>query len=388
MKIFVGSWALYMGTSKNMSTQALVTSVPTSFNQREDLIKGLWPKYSALSPGKAQTWNAYFKYYEDECMKASAGGGKHSTIRTHADVLKVAKDLRSGRTKGEIKQALIALDTQQRQYDVIAQMAEGSIRLAVRLFAMIDVGPVAHNYSPCHTSLNWTIEQHDLRTLLDLQFKKSPLAPESSKFGRLFNALNIRRYAGVKIQWTENLANHLRLVEDDTTLCVFHHVTWLKHQVEIKYVFIMELRMDTNLTYSHSAVFPHGFLEETLRTLELLFPQDDRHIRKWLLREKKSVRESRYLDMELLKLDRLKGADRRLDKFEYWQDELMELRERFEQPGLNSLTQLWYDRRSRAQWITFWFGLVIAVATLLSLFLGIFQTGLGAVQVYKAYRPS
>ncbi|KAJ4342289.1 hypothetical protein N0V87_001275 [Didymella glomerata] len=312
-----------------MGTQAFVTSVPTTSNQRADLIKGLWPKHLGLPPEKAQTWNAYFTYYEDECMKASAGGGKHSTIRTHADVLKVAKDLRSGRTKDDIKKALIALDTQKRQHDVMAQMAEGSIRLAVRLFAMIDVGPVSHNYSASYTSLDWATEQQDFRTLLNLQFKKSSSTPESSKFGRLFNALNIRR-----------------------------------------------------------TVFPDGFLEETLRTLELLFPQDDKLTRKWLVREKKSLRESRCLDMELLKLDRLKGQDRRFDKFEFWHDELMELRERFEQPGLTSLTQLWYDRRNRAQWITFWFGLVIAVATLLSLFLGIFQTGLGAMQVYKAYRPS
>jgi hypothetical protein len=135
-------------------------------------------------------------------------------------------------------------------------------------------------------------------------------------------------------------------------------------------------------------IFPEGFLDETLRTLELLFPRDDEPTRQWLEREGKRVVETTQLDTKLLKLNRLRARDRRLDKFDFWYDELMELKEKFEKPGFTSLTQMWYDRRNRGQWITFWLGLVIAVATLLALGLSVFQTGLGAVQVYKAYRPS
>jgi hypothetical protein len=80
--------------------------------------------------------------------------------------------------------------------------------------------------------------------------------------------------------------------------------------------------------------------------------------------------------------------DCRIEKFRFWHDELVELKERFDKPGLTSISQLWYDRRNRGQWITFWIGSVILIATLLALILGVLQTALSAVQVYKAYHPT
>ena len=141
-------------------------------------------------------------------------------------------------------------------------------------------------------------------------------------------------------------------------------------------------------TKPYSALFPAGFLQETLHTLELLFPRYNKPTRAWLEREARSNTSVSTLDLGLLELDTLMSQNRTIEHFKFWRDELIELKERFEQPGETSLSQLWYDRRNKLQWITFWFGLVIAVATLLSLFIGVFQTGLGAVQVYKAYRPS
>jgi hypothetical protein len=34
----------------------------------------------------------------------------------------------------------------------------------------------------------------------------------------------------VKIQWSNNLTDHLRLVDNDRRLCIFHHATFLQHQ--------------------------------------------------------------------------------------------------------------------------------------------------------------
>ena len=129
-------------------------------------------------------------------------------------------------------------------------------------------------------------------------------------------------------------------------------------------------------------------MEETLRTLQLLFPHRDKDIEKWLKKKAKALEDKTQLDLDLLDLDRLLPQHRRIENFKFWRDQLIELKERFDQPGLTSLSQLWYDRRNRGQWITFWFGLVIAIATLLGLVLGMFQTALSAVQVYKAYHPA
>lgn len=42
--------------------------------------------------------------------------------------------------------------------------------------------------------------------------------------------------------------------------------------------------------------------------------------------------ETTQLDTKLLKLNWLRARDRRLDKFDFWYDELMELKEKFEKP--------------------------------------------------------
>jgi hypothetical protein len=136
-----------------------------------------------------------------------------------------------------------------------------------------------------------------------------------------------------------------------------------------------------------SKIFPVGFLEETLYTLQLLFPRNDKPTQKWLKHEANSKVLSTNLDLGLLDLDRLKSQNRTIEEFTFWRDELIELKERFEQPDLASISQLWYDRRNRSQWMTFWFGLVIAVVTLFGLVLAVFQTAFSAVQVYIAYNP-
>jgi hypothetical protein len=77
-----------------------------------------------------------------------------------------------------------------------------------------------------------------------------------AKFGEDFTALNLSKFAGNRIRWTNNLANHLRLMDNDAALCIFHHVCFLKHQD----------RCGT------ASILPPGHAEETLRTIAMLFP--------------------------------------------------------------------------------------------------------------------
>lgn len=201
-------------------------------NTRIEVINELWQKKKLITLEESNDWNAYVAYYDNECAVVSAGNGRHTTIRTHQNVIDIAKELENGGTKSDLKKALIALDTKNRTKKTMEIMAEGSIRLGVRLVAMVDVGPICQepNRLPAYTPLSWSDERHDLKTLLSNHFQEGTAVSDSSKIGSLFNVLNIRRYTGLKIRWTDNLANHLRLVDDDTTLCIFHHVTFLKHQ--------------------------------------------------------------------------------------------------------------------------------------------------------------
>ena len=55
------------------------------------------------------------------------------------------------------------------------------------------------------------------------------------KLEKQFNALNLHRIAGIRIFWTDNLADHLRMMNDDKTVAIFYHASFLEYQKH-KYV--------------------------------------------------------------------------------------------------------------------------------------------------------
>jgi hypothetical protein len=56
------------------------------------------------------------------------------------------------------------------------------------------------------------------------------LTKEHVKLERLFNACNLDRIAGLQIIWTHNLANHLRVQNDDKEVSIFHYASFLNSQ--------------------------------------------------------------------------------------------------------------------------------------------------------------
>jgi len=77
--------------------------------------------------------------------------------------------------------------------------------------------------------------------------------------------------------------------------------------------------------------------------------------------------------------------DRRADTFKFWRDELIILKGKFDKPRHSSIVNLWYDRRNKVQWYTFWIAVFILCLTV---FFGLIQSIEGALQVYKAYHPT
>jgi len=52
------------------------------------------------------------------------------------------------------------------------------------------------------------------------------------KLEKIFNARNLGRIAGIEIEWTKNLADHLRLIDEDRKVAIFHHATYLECQLK------------------------------------------------------------------------------------------------------------------------------------------------------------
>lgn len=216
-----------------MALQRSVLEDLKSAADRVEVINNLWQNKTPVALEKSKEWNAFLAYYKDECRLALLDGGDHATIRQHRDIADIAKSLEDGRTKDQLGQDIVASTlqkTQTRKEKELCVMAEGSIRLAVRLVAMIDIGLICPGGIQGYTPLQWANAQLDLKTTLSNHFEEKTSTAGFSRFGRLFNALNLQRYANLKIRWTNNLNNHLRLVDEDSTLCVFHHVAFLKGQ--------------------------------------------------------------------------------------------------------------------------------------------------------------
>ncbi len=142
-----------------------------------------------------------------------------------------------------------------------------------------------------------------------------------------------------------------------------------------------------------SSLFPDGLVDETLRTLALLFPQSefsglhprrsDRHKRKWFL----SLRgddEPRSPDARLALCGNLQAEQRQIESFKFWRDRLVILKQAYDDATPRSLAHWWRDRRDGVQWYNFWVAILVLAITVL---LGIIQCIEGALQIYQAYGP-
>lgn len=131
-------------------------------------------------------------------------------------------------------------------------------------------------------------------------------------------------------------------------------------------------------------MYPPQLIEETLRTLTLLFPSYNIASKKWY--QKEAAKATCGLDKRLIDIGNLNAEERQIDNFSYWHDRLVILKEVYDEARPSTLSQFWYDRRNGPQWYTFWVALCVLVLTVLTLFLAMVQCVEGGMQVYIALR--
>ena len=133
-------------------------------------------------------------------------------------------------------------------------------------------------------------------------------------------------------------------------------------------------------------MFPNGLIEETVRSLALLFPHSDAGTRKWYKAQVKKVKKAsrRDLDPKLLECGHLRAEDRHIDAFNFYRDRLVILKQAFDESEPNSLSQWWYDKRSGVHRYPL---IIAALALVLTAFFGLIQCIEGGLQTYKAWHP-
>jgi len=318
-----------------------------------EIIGKLWPGEST-SDWKPD-WRPFLAYYTAQCRSALVDRGENILLRKHQHVLSITNQFKELAPRDIIKEDLKELFTS--KSDREKEILNNSVDLAARLYLMVNIGEVKFAVS---SGTSWIWREGNLRDFISSKFSFPQKYTANITFQKSFNAYGLRRIAGIKFEWTNNLADHLRMT-DDKTVEIFHHASFLKHV--------------------RHQLFPDGLLEETLRTLSLLFPPHDPDTEKFF----QGLETSIILDKHLAQCKQLQLEQRRIETYTFWHDRLILLAQAFDQSRPATLSQWWHDRRNGVQWYTFWVAIVVLFLTI---FFGMVQSVEGALQVYKAYHPS
>lgn len=316
----------------------------------------------------------YFRYYSRQCKSMFTMATMHGQplpVANHAELLGLIQKIRLRVPHAKIKENLIADHPSS-----VENLVHNSIDLCLRLLLMIDVGSFEYAYTGRDT-ITWTAGTiEDLLGTMDLFSNRPELPCDGLRLENSFNVMNIERFAGFEVRLTTNLKDHLLVREDTKTVTIFHHAAFLQHQRECVFQQCCNsIIFAADILLSLTTIFPPGFVEETLQTISLLFPRGDKKVERWYRRKGSSDE----LDMAALKCG---TVVRHIDKYRFWRDRLVQLKEAFDDTRPRTVTQWWNDRRDGVQWWTFW------IAIFFTVLFGLVQSIEGGIQVYKAYNPS
>ena len=185
---------------------------------------------------------------------------------------------------------------------------------------------------------------------------------ENAKLPKAFTAANLEQIAGIKVQWTSNLADHLSLKDDDTKVMLYHQASFLELHKQCP-----------------DSMLNKDFIRETIRTFGLLCPSNDTKSWKWFETKRREI----GLDPKAGSYMTLNAAERHTQSFYFWRDRLIVLKQAFDDSEPRTLSMWWRDDRKKVQWYTFW---VAVLVLLLTVVFGLIQSISGIVQAWAAVK--
>jgi hypothetical protein len=171
--------------------------------------------------------DSYFRYYQKQCELVRHGN--ECIAQDHRGIIEAVELLKIlAATREEVKSNL-KLKSPNPDADNIEDVLSNSIDLAARIWLMVNIGGFRRVLMPGRP-LNWT--EGCLGDFMMSKFSREKVLKEHVKLEKLFNAYNLSRIAAIEIVWTSNLADHLRMQDDDTRVAVFHHAFFLENRLE------------------------------------------------------------------------------------------------------------------------------------------------------------
>jgi hypothetical protein len=204
-----------------------LTDVGVPPNVQQKVVEWFLDTHPAPTLDSSIDLRLYFQYYAKQICQALHNDAQHISAERHQDILSIGNHFKDNTNKDVIKQKLASRYTGSKT-DSTDYLCEGSIDLAVRALLMVDVGELQNGF--CGRRLIFW-ERGILQGFFQKVFPSDPvLSAEGVKLGSMFLACNLERIAGIKIVWTTNLADHLRMIDEDKRLFIFHHASFLLHQ--------------------------------------------------------------------------------------------------------------------------------------------------------------
>ena len=202
---------------------------PINYRTRDQIKEHFWPP--TILPRYQQDsldWEPYFRYYTKQCQAALIDRGRFVMARTHSDILNLIHLFNENASRETIKESLrLKLHTRGRPNE--DEILDGTIDLAARLYLMVNVAVDARTISE-QTRLRW--KTGGLKQCLRSHFEEQQILSSSGfRLDPMFTAANLERIAGIRIVQTDNLADHLRLMDRDDTVAVFCNVSFMKRSV-------------------------------------------------------------------------------------------------------------------------------------------------------------
>lgn len=187
-------------------------------------VGSLWTTSEATDEGDFA--RSYFDHYARRVQR-SLLNGRAFCLSKHSEVIAIGRKILSGTSRAEIHEQLSNYPGAVASDDEIDE----AIDLCASLLVMTEIELKANLESISgRTPIPW--ESKSLHAAVANYFvSQTTLRVDSPKLGRLFTARNLDRISGIRIRWTTNLADHLRLVDDDRAVFVFHCASFLNFQL-------------------------------------------------------------------------------------------------------------------------------------------------------------
>ncbi|KAK0633899.1 hypothetical protein B0T14DRAFT_507999 [Immersiella caudata] len=262
-------------------------------------------------PSSSSDLKPYYSYYQRQWGGFTARHGAGGTSPTSKDFAEVVEQLKNGASRDKI---LANLEAKHQGKGCPSQALQDLVDLAACALTMVQ------------PSSAWT--SGSLQHFLSIELLEEPtLECEAIKFHNSFDAWHVENLGGIVVEFTDNLADHLRLVNNGGAVLAFHHVSLLQ---------FLEAQPDGG-----ASQIPPDLVKETLQTLSLLFPKTefssflglDSSKAKWL---KASIRTwegkpssgGSKVDTRLFRCAPLPVYGRRVESYRYWRDRLVLLKQK------------------------------------------------------------